>query len=93
MKRIAIIFALCAAAMSCWAMTDDEQDRMVWNHLGDILIEDEGHTAYMYFANTDADGDGIDDLIISTRAARPRAASSRPTQWARTWHPSPSTHR
>ena len=40
MKRIAIIFALCAAAMSCWAMTDDEQDRMVWNHLGDILIED-----------------------------------------------------
>ena len=72
MKRIAIIFALCAAAMSCWAMTDDEQDRMVWNHLGDILIEDEGHTAYMYFANTDADGDGIDDLIISTES-RPTA--------------------
>ena len=72
MKRIAIIFALCAAAMSCWAMTDDEQDRMVWNHLGDILIEDEGHTAYMYFAKTDVDGDGIDDLIISTES-RPTA--------------------
>ena len=53
-------------------MTEDEQDRMVWNHLDDILVEDVGHTAYMYFAKTDVDGDGIDDLIISTES-RPTA--------------------
>lgn len=60
------------AAIGCWAMTEDEQDRMVWNHLDDILVEDVGHTAYMYFAKTDVDGDGIDDLIISTES-RPTA--------------------
>lgn len=60
------------AAIGCWAMTEDEQGRMVWNHLDDILVEDVGHTAYMYFAKTDVDGDGIDDLIISTES-RPTA--------------------
>ena len=93
MKRIALIFTISIATFACWAMTDDEQDRMVWNHLDDILIEDEGHTAYMYFANTDADGDGIDDLILSTESRPTAGRVSRPTQWARTWPPSPSTHR
>ena len=66
MKRMIATFALMIAAIGCWAMTEDEQDRMVWNHLGDILVEEAGHTAYMYYAKTDVDGDGIDDLIIST---------------------------
>ena len=65
-------FALMIAAIGCWAMTEDEQNRMVWNHLGDILVEEAGHTAYMYYAQTDVDGDGIDDLIISTES-RPTA--------------------
>lgn len=72
MKRMTATFALMIAAIGCWAMTEDEQDRMVWNHLGDILVEEAGHTAYMYYAKTDVDGDGIDDLIISTES-RPTA--------------------
>ena len=72
MKRMIATFALMIAAIGCWAMTEDEQDRMVWNHLGDILVEEAGHTAYMYYAKTDVDGDGIDDLIISTES-RPTA--------------------
>ena len=60
-------FALMIAAIGCWAMTEDEQNRMVWNHLDDILVEDVGHTAYMYFAKTAVDGDGIDEFVEFSR--------------------------
>ena len=33
MNRILTLFTLAAATMSCWAMTEDEQNRTVWNAL------------------------------------------------------------
>lgn len=67
MTRQAMMLALAAAAaLSTSAMTESEQNRMVWSHLDNILIEQPGHRAYRYFCKQDVDGDGIDDLVIST---------------------------
>lgn len=66
MKRIATALALIAATVGGWAMTDDEQNRAVWSALDNILVEQEGHTAYMYYLKADVDQDGIDDLVITT---------------------------
>lgn len=68
MNRLLTLAALLTVAVGGWAMTEEEQDLMVWGHLDDILVEEAGHTAYMYYAKTDVDGDGIDDLIISTES-------------------------
>ena len=66
MNRLLTLATLLTLAIGCWAMSEDEQNRMVWSHLDDILVEENGHTAYMYFAKADVDHDGINDLIIST---------------------------
>ena len=73
MKRIIAMFALLAAVLGAWAMTDEEQNRTVWNALDQILVEETGSTAYMYYYKQDMDGDGIDDLVImnDTKAATP----------------------
>lgn len=68
MNRLLVFAALLTVAVGGWAMTEDEQNLMVWSHLDDILVEEAGHTAYMYYAKTDVDGDGVDDLIISTES-------------------------
>ena len=64
MKRIIAIFALLAAVLGAWAMSEEAQNRAVWNALDDILVEEPGNTAYMYYYKQDMDGDGIDDLVI-----------------------------
>lgn len=64
MKRIIAIFALLAAVLGAWAMSEEAQNRAVWNALNDILVEEPGNTAFMYYYKQDMDGDGIDDLVI-----------------------------
>lgn len=64
MNRILTLFTLAAATMSCWAMTEDEQNRTVWNALDNLMVEPDGTSALMYYQKIDLDDDGIDDLVI-----------------------------
>lgn len=64
MKRLLAVFALLATVVGARAMSEEEQNSTVWNALDDILVEEPGSTAYMYYYKQDMDGDGIDDLVI-----------------------------